>query len=107
VGNLTSPLTSTDGCTDVIEVAHPRHAQGLSAAFSNIYSVGSISWLFRFKDQCNELILPVASWTTFGCLYWYGTNWNWRLPALGQALGGLVQLIAMPFMCVPRCSPRD
>jgi hypothetical protein len=94
VGNLTSPLTSTDGCTDVIEVAHPRHAQGLSAAFSNIYSVGSI-------------ILPVASWTTFGCLYWYGTNWNWRLPALGQALGGLVQLIAMPFMCVPRCSPRD
>jgi hypothetical protein len=40
----------------------------------------------------------VASWTTFGCLYWYGTNWNWRLPALGQALGGLVQLIAMPFM---------
>ena len=76
------------GCILILnEVVHPRMRHIATALYLTTYYIGGI----------------VASWSTFGCVYW-NSSWAWRLPTLLQALGPII--IAIGLVTVVPESPR-
>ncbi|OAG03352.1 general substrate transporter [Paraphaeosphaeria sporulosa] len=79
LAQLSSPLLLTELC-------HPQHRARVTATYNCLWYSGAI----------------VCTWLTFGTKR-LDSNWSWRVPALGQALPSIVQLLFIFF--IPE-SPR-
>lgn len=79
LAQLSSPLLLT-------EICHPQHRARVTATYNCLWYSGAI----------------VCTWLTFGTKR-LDSNWSWRIPALGQALPSIVQLLFLAF--IPE-SPR-
>lgn len=79
LAQLSSPLLLTELC-------HPQHRARVTSTYNCLWNVGAIT----------------CTWLTFGTKR-MDSNWSWRVPALGQALPSIVQLVFLVF--IPE-SPR-
>ncbi|KAF4928562.1 Lactose permease [Colletotrichum viniferum] len=68
------------------ELCHPQHRARLTTVYNCLWNVGAL----------------IVAWLSFGTEF-LGNEWSWRIPALGQAVPSVVQLIFI--LWVPE-SPR-
>jgi MFS family permease len=79
LAQLSAPLLLTELC-------HPQHRGRVTAIYNCLWYIGAI----------------ICTWLTFGTKR-MESDWSWRVPALGQALPSIVQLLFIAF--IPE-SPR-
>ncbi|WQF77640.1 Putative major facilitator, sugar transporter, major facilitator superfamily [Colletotrichum destructivum] len=58
------------------ELAHPQHRARLTTVYNCLWNVGAL----------------IVAWLSFGTDF-LGNEWSWRIPAIGQAVPSVVQLL--------------